>query len=314
MSNTVVNKTFPCSAYTEIGAMVYFRRMADKVRLQQAGQLPDAYIQYLGDGHETAFDSRCSRFLGIRYEDFASKVKAGLSDEALFDWAFQSGKSPSPRQVEIWNAFMAKRGWRDESTAGLKAQLQEQGITEPIETHFDFFDLDEGRPLRKSAQTETLANVKLPSRPLILPELRSPFETLGNVVHVPRMLDKIRLHQAGKLPEEWVKAKGVTEYFDGLCCEFLGIPYQDVESRVLQGASDTDILTFVQECGTVRTAEEIKIFNTYLAKRGWRDQFIDRLHFRLGELGLPPGTVLTMFEFIDLDEGRPAQPDKLLVF
>ena len=29
-----------------------------------------------------------------------------------------------------------------------------------------------------------------------------------------------------------------------------------------------------------------------------------RLHERLAEIGLPPDTVLTMFEFIDLDEGR----------
>ena len=29
-----------------------------------------------------------------------------------------------------------------------------------------------------------------------------------------------------------------------------------------------------------------------------------RLNERLAEIGLPPGTVQTMFEFIDLDEGR----------
>jgi len=27
-------------------------------------------------------------------------------------------------------------------------------------------------------------------------------------------------------------------------------------------------------------------------------------HKRLAEIGLPPGTVETMFEFLDLDEGR----------
>jgi hypothetical protein len=40
-------------------------------------------------------------------------------------------------------------------------------------------------------------------------------------------------------------------------------------------------------------------------KMGWRDSYIERLHFRLNEVGLPIGSVLTMFDFIDLDEGRP---------
>ena len=41
-----------------------------------------------------------------------------------------------------------------------------------------------------------------------------------------------------------------------------------------------------------------------MTNRGWRDSGTQRLHERLGELGLPPGTVETMFEFIDVDEGR----------
>ena len=42
----------------------------------------------------------------------------------------------------------------------------------------------------------------------------------------------------------------------------------------------------------------------WLTKRGWRDAGTQRLNERLAGLGLPPGTVQTMFEFIDLDEGR----------
>ena len=41
-----------------------------------------------------------------------------------------------------------------------------------------------------------------------------------------------------------------------------------------------------------------------MTKRGWRDAGTQRLNERLAEIGLPPGTVQTMFEFIDLDEGR----------
>ena len=46
-----------------------------------------------------------------------------------------------------------------------------------------------------------------------------------------------------------------------------------------------------------------------MTKPGWRDAGTQRLTERLAEIGLPPGTVQTMFEFIDLDEGRrPAGP------
>jgi hypothetical protein len=41
-----------------------------------------------------------------------------------------------------------------------------------------------------------------------------------------------------------------------------------------------------------------------MTKRGWRDSATQRVNERLAQIGLAPGTVQTMFEFIDLDEGR----------
>jgi gluconokinase len=52
------------------------------------------------------------------------------------------------------------------------------------------------------------------------------------------------------------------------------------------------------------THDEIEVWNAFMTKRGWRDDGTQRLNERLAEIGLPPGTVQTMFEFIDLDEGR----------
>ena len=39
-----------------------------------------------------------------------------------------------------------------------------------------------------------------------IPGLRSPYDTVGGIVQFGRMLDKIRLHAAGKLPAAWVEA------------------------------------------------------------------------------------------------------------
>jgi hypothetical protein len=47
-----------------------------------------------------------------------------------------------------------------------------------------------------------------------------------------------------------------------------------------------------------------KVWNGFMTKLGWRDAVTERVNFRLAEIDLPPGTVQTMFEFIDLDEGR----------
>ncbi len=37
-----------------------------------------------------------------------------------------------------------------------------------------------------------------------------------------------------------------------------------------------------------------------MTKRGWRDEGTQRLNERLAEIGLAPGTVQTMFEFIGI--------------
>lgn len=142
--------------------------------------------------------------------------------------------------------------------------------------------------------------------PTRIPDLRSPFVQLGGLVYFARMLDKIRLAAAGRLPEAWLSARGTANplTFDARCCRFLGISYQDLEAEVLKGRSDDQLLTWAFQTGRKPTDEEIEVWNAFMTKRGWRDAGTQRLHERLAEIGLPAGTVQTMFEFIDLDEGR----------
>ncbi len=56
--------------------------------------------------------------------------------------------------------------------------------------------------------------------------------------------------------------------------------------------------------GRQPSEEEIEVWNAFMTKRGWRDAGTQRVNERLAEIGLSPGAVKTMFEFIDLDEGR----------
>jgi hypothetical protein len=142
--------------------------------------------------------------------------------------------------------------------------------------------------------------------PTIIPGLRSPSEQVKGLVYFGRMLDKIRLAAAGKLPEDWQAARGnnMAMSFDARCCRFLHLDYAVLEKETLKGGSDEELLEWAFKNGRRPSEEEIEIWNAFMTKRGWRDVGTQRLNERLAEIGLPPGTVQTMFEFIDLDEGR----------
>ena len=142
--------------------------------------------------------------------------------------------------------------------------------------------------------------------PTIIPGLRSPFDQVKGLVYFGRMLDKIRLAAAGKLPEGWRAERGTNMKgsFDSRCCRFLRIDYAALEAETLKNRSDEELLEWAFQHGRRPTDDEVEVWNAFMTKRGWRDAGTQRLNERLAEIGLPPGTVPTMFEFIDLDEGR----------
>jgi len=144
------------------------------------------------------------------------------------------------------------------------------------------------------------------SYPTLIPGLRSPHDQVKGIVYFKRMLDKIRLFEQGKLPEGWRAVRGVAANtnFDSRCCNFLKIDYAALEAETLKGRSDEELLEWAFTHGRKPSDAEIEMWNAFMTKRGWRDEGTKRLNERLAEIGLPPGTVQTMFEFIDLDEGR----------
>ncbi len=145
------------------------------------------------------------------------------------------------------------------------------------------------------------------SYPTHIPGLRSPHEQVNGLVYFGRMLDKMRLAAAGQLPPDWEAARGTKSKtsFDSRCCRFLHIQYAAIEAETLKGGkSDEELLEWAFEHGRRPGEEDIEIWNAFMTKRGWHDAATQRLNERLAEIGLPPGTVQTMFDFIDLDEGR----------
>jgi Domain of unknown function (DUF5069) len=139
----------PCGDYKETRGLVYFARMLDKIRLKAAGKLPEDYFTGVDDD-PTVFDARCTRFLGVNYDELAERTLKGGSDEEILDWCFERGRRRSEEEISIWNAFLLKRGWRDEASADLQAAKERNGWGDrhDIQTWIDLHDAEEGRTPR----------------------------------------------------------------------------------------------------------------------------------------------------------------------
>ena len=133
---------------------------------------------------------------------------------------------------------------------------------------------------------------------------RTPYDETAGLVYFPRMLDKVRLHAAGKLSEAYHPMLG--DGFDGRCVRFLGADYASLVKRVLSGGTDDEVLEWCFEQGRKPSEEEIEVWSGFMRKRGWRDETYERVEFRMKEAGLEArmAEAKTMFDFIDLDEGR----------
>src|SRR2546426_7268710 len=98
------------------------------------------------------------------------------------------------------------------------------------------FDTAALRRLLVRSELEMLYSGMALPYPTLIPGLRSPFDQVNRLVYFGRMLDKIRLAAAGKLPEGWRPMRGTTVKgtFDGRCCTFHHIDYAALEAETLK--------------------------------------------------------------------------------
>jgi hypothetical protein len=145
-----------------------------------------------------------------------------------------------------------------------------------------------------------------------VPPLRSPYTKVGRLVYFGRMLDKIRLHAAGRLPPEYVTNLGETKpfFFDARCSRFLGVPFAEITARTLAGGTDEELLAWAEARGTPHSDEDCAIWNRFLSKLGWRDDRSAPLAQRIIEFGLTGQRVETIFDLLEYDEGRDPARDR----
>ncbi len=137
---------------------------------------------------------------------------------------------------------------------------------------------------------------------------RSPKIFLGGLAHLARLIDKIRLRNAGQIQDY----NYLTVGFDKYLLDLLQIQGGEFERMVLGANRDEEVLAWIRDHGRSLTPEEVSRWNERILKGGPRDDAgRQRFQNRLSEVAakrgmsvdqLPP--VTTWVEIIELDEGR----------
>src|SRR5690349_8968001 len=83
---------------------------------------------------------------------------------------------------------------------------------------------------------------------------RSPRETMCGWMHLPRFVDKIRLHAAGKLHPDY--QKNFCKGFDGLWLETAGVNADQFLGMVKSTVTDGEVCDWVLQ--NVKTPESVK--------------------------------------------------------
>jgi Domain of unknown function (DUF5069) len=134
-----------------------------------------------------------------------------------------------------------------------------------------------------------------------VPGLRSSYEKVGGIVFFGRMLDKIRLHAQGRLPADYNLGCG----FDVRCARFLRVEYDALVKRALEGGTDQELLEWCFQKGRRPEDEEIFIWNTFLTKRGLRDEVSEELRVEKVKRGFAHrDDIQTFFDFHRADESE----------
>jgi len=137
---------------------------------------------------------------------------------------------------------------------------------------------------------------------LIFP--RSPRETMDGWHYLPRYLDKIRLHLAGKLHSDYTENFG--KGFDGMWLKAAGLTHEEFIEVVKKTITDGQVCDWV--CQNVKKSPEEKTAH-------WKDissrplasdpAACGRFKKRLEQSGLTHRHDLTTFvDYIDADEKR----------
>ena len=133
---------------------------------------------------------------------------------------------------------------------------------------------------------------------------RSPRETMNGWIHLPRYVDKIRLHLAGKLHSDYQPNFG--KGFDGMWCEAAGVTHEQMVEVVRSSITDGQVCDWVRQHVRKSEADKAAHARDVLSKPAPDNAAgQERLAQRKAAIGIAHrNDVKTFVDLIDADEKR----------
>lgn len=133
---------------------------------------------------------------------------------------------------------------------------------------------------------------------------RSPREMMDGWMHLPRLIDKIRLQLAGKLHPQY-QENFLHKGFDQLWFESAGVAPDQFVKLVSASVTDGEVCNWVRR-NVPRSAAEKSVFAERVLSAGTQgEEAIKRLAWRKQEAGMSDRHDIACFvDYIDADEGR----------
>ena len=133
---------------------------------------------------------------------------------------------------------------------------------------------------------------------------RSPRETMAGWAYLPRFVDKVRLHLAGKLHADY-QENFAFKGFDARWLAAAGLKAEDFIEVVRNSITDGEVCDWVRK-NVKRPAAEVAAFNASLDTYGREgEELRARLKWRKEQAGLAHrDDIQTFVDFIDADEKR----------
>jgi Domain of unknown function (DUF5069) len=133
---------------------------------------------------------------------------------------------------------------------------------------------------------------------------RSPRETMDGWMHLPRYIDKIRLHLAGKLHSDYQPNFG--KGFDGKWLETAGVTHEQMIEVVKKSVTDGEVCDWVHKNVKKSAAEKAAHAQSMLDYPKADDEAMQaRLKMRQEQAGAAHrDDIKTFVDIIDVDEKR----------
>ncbi|MGA2556992.1 MAG: DUF5069 domain-containing protein [Verrucomicrobiota bacterium] len=133
---------------------------------------------------------------------------------------------------------------------------------------------------------------------------RSPRETMDGWMYLPRYIDKIRLHLAGKLHSDYIENLG--KGFDGFWLKAAGVTHDQMLEVVKNSITDGEVCDWVRQ-NVKRTPAEKAAHREEMMSRPLAGDAngLARLKMRKEQAGAAHrDDIRTFVDAIDLDENR----------